>query len=206
MIRMEFISAWITQIILFIIVATIIDLMVPDLSMKKYIKLVLGLVLILLLLQPIFSLFQLDFEAAIGDAYTTVFETDSEIERMENSIEMQKNEIESTYDAYILEEMAVQLKSLTDEALLEEFQVQITAIDFVFEDEEEKTYEGLVEVIVYLEPSVAGYGQVEPIEEIIIGAETEDVETDDEAIITLLRDTWELRDKQITVIWEGGTS
>lgn len=203
---MEFISAWITQIILFIIVATIIDLMVPDLSMKKYIKLVLGLVLILLLLQPIFSLFQLDFEAAIGDAYTTVFETDSEIERMENSIEMQKNEIESTYDAYILEEMAVQLKSLTDEALLEEFQVQITAIDFVFEDEEEKTYEGLVEVIVYLEPSVAGYGQVEPIEEIIIGAETEDVETDDEAIITLLRDTWELRDKQITVIWEGGTS
>ncbi len=203
---MEFISAWITQIILFIIVATIIDLMVPDLSMKKYIKLVLGLVLILLLLQPIFSLFQLDFEAAIGDAYTTVFETDSEIERMKNSIEMQKNEIESTYDAYILEEMAVQLKSLTDEALLEEFQVQITAIDFVFEDEEEKTYEGLVEVIVYLEPSVAGYGQVEPIEEIIIGAETEDVETDDEAIITLLRDTWELRDKQITVIWEGGTS
>lgn len=206
MIRMEFISAWITQIILFIIVATIIDLMVPDLSMKKYIKLVLGLVLILLLLQPIFSLFQLDFEAAIEDAYTTFFETDSEIERMENSIEMQKNEIESTYDAYILEEMAVQLKSLTDEALLEEFQVQITAIDFVFEDEEEKTYEGLVEVIVYLEPSVAGYGQVEPIEEIIIGAETEDVETDDEAIITLLRDTWELRDKQITVIWEGGTS
>lgn len=203
---MEFISAWITQIILFIIVATIIDLMVPDLSMKKYIKLVLGLVLILLLLQPIFSLFQLDFEAAIGDAYTTVFETDSEIERMKNSIEMQKNEIESTYDAYILEEMAVQLKSLTDEALLEEFQVQITAIDFVFEDEEEKTYEGLVEVIVYLEPSVAGYGQVEPIEEIIIGAETEDVETDDEAIITLLRDTWELKDKQITVIWEGGTS
>lgn len=203
---MEFISAWITQIILFIIVATIIDLMVPDLSMKKYIKLVLGLVLILLLLQPIFSLFQLDFEAAIEDAYTTFFETDSEIERMENSIEMQKNEIESTYDAYILEEMAVQLKSLTDEALLEEFQVQITAIDFVFEDEEEKTYEGLVEVIVYLEPSVAGYGQVEPIEEIIIGAETEDVETDDEAIITLLRDTWELRDKQITVIWEGGTS
>lgn len=206
MIRMEFISAWITQIILFIIVATIIDLMVPDLSMKKYIKLVLGLVLILLLLQPIFSLFQLDFEAAIEDAYTTFFETDSEIERMENSIEMQKNEIESTYDAYILEEMAVQLKSLTDEALLEEFQVQITAIDFVFEDEEEKTYEGLVEVIVYLEPSVAGYGQVEPIEEIIIGAETEDVETDDEAIITLLRDTWELKDKQITVIWEGGTS
>lgn len=203
---MEFISAWITQIILFIIVATIIDLMVPDLSMKKYIKLVLGLVLILLLLQPIFSLFQLDFEAAIEDAYTTFFETDSEIERMENSIEMQKNEIESTYDAYILEEMAVQLKSLTDEALLEEFQVQITAIDFVFEDEEEKTYEGLVEVIVYLEPSVAGYGQVEPIEEIIIGAETEDVETDDEAIITLLRDTWELKDKQITVIWEGGTS
>lgn len=206
---MDYIIQWTTQIIIFIILAIIIDLIIPNNALEKYIRFVMGLILLLLFLQPILQLFQVDVQSTVEKTFARTMnqmETNYSKGSLENMIEIEKSEIELTQHAYILEEMAVQLKSLTDEALLEEFQVQITAIDFVFEDEEEKTYEGLVEVIVYLEPSVAGYGQVEPIEEIIIGAETEDVETDDEAIITLLRDTWELRDKQITVIWEGGTS
>lgn len=204
---MEFISDWITQIIIFILLATIIDLLTPNLAMSKYIKLVLGLILILILLTPIFSLFNLDFEGAINNNYRNLFEMDGEMERMESSIEMQKSEIESTHDAYILEEMAVQLKSLTNEELLDEHDAHITDINFQFEDETTKTYEGLTEVIVYLEKGADGEGNIKPIEQIVINSsEIEEDGEMDESIIELLRDKWELEDKKITIHWEGGTS
>lgn len=204
---MEFISDWITQIIIFILLATIIDLLTPNLAMSKYIKLVLGLILILILLTPIFSLFNLDFEGAINNNYRNLFEMDGEMERMESSIEMQKSEIESTHDAYILEEMAVQLKSLTNEELLDEHDAHITDINFQFEDETTKTYEGLTEVIVYLEKGADWEGNIKPIEQIVINSsEIEEDGEMDESIIELLRDKWELEDKKITIHWEGGTS
>ncbi|WP_336253647.1 stage III sporulation protein AF [Oceanobacillus sp. SE10311] len=198
---------WITQIIIFILVATIIDLLIPNLSMGKYIKLVLGLILILILLSPIFSLFNLDFEQAVADTYRSIFDTGGEMEEVQDSIELQKSEIESTHDAYILEEMAVQLTSLTDEALQTEYDARITDISFVFADEAEKTYEGLDEVIVYLEKSTAREGQIKPVEKIVINAEEDqELEEADEPIVELLRDRWELQDKKITVYWEGGAS
>ncbi len=204
---MEFISDWITQIIIFILLATIIDLLTPNLAMSKYIKLVLGLILILILLTPIFSFFNLDFEGAINNNYRNLFEMDGEMERMESSIEMQKSEIESTHDAYILEEMAVQLKSLTNEELLDEHDAHITDINFQFEDETTKTYEGLTEVIVYLEKGADWEGNIKPIEQIVINSsEIEEDGEMDESIIELLRDKWELEDKKITIHWEGGTS
>ena len=204
---MEMLTNWITQIIIFILVATIIDLLIPNLSMGKYIKLVLGLILILILLSPIFSLFNLDFEQAVGNTYQSLFETGGEMEQVQDSIELQKSEIESTHDAYILEEMAVQLISLTDEALQTEYDAKITDIDFIFTDEAEKTYEGLDEVIVYLEKSTTREGEIKPVEDIVItGKEEQELEEADEPIIDLLRDRWELQDKKITVYWEGGAS
>lgn len=198
---------WITQIIIFILVATIIDLLIPNLSMGKYIKLVLGLILILILLSPIFSLFNLDFEQAVADTYRSIFDTGGEMEEVQDSIELQKSEIESTHDAYILEEMAVQLTSLTDEVLQTEYDARITDISFVFADEAEKTYEGLDEVIVYLEKSTTREGQIKPVEKIVINAEEDqELEEADEPIVELLRDRWELQDKKITVYWEGGAS
>jgi stage III sporulation protein AF len=125
-------------------------------------------------------------------------------------MELQKDEIESTHDAYILEEMAVQLRSLAMKELEEEYEATITAIDFVFADESNKTYEELEEVIVYLEKSKDREGQIKPVEEIIINSRERNTDTEiteeDEPIIELLRDRWELRDKEIRIYWEGGTS
>src|SRR5690625_7633178 len=58
-----------------------------------------------------------------------------------------KKEIQASQDAYILEEMAVQLKTLAEDPLLENYQAVITNIDFEFSTEEKNTYEDLEEVI-----------------------------------------------------------
>lgn len=204
--RMEFITDWIAQIIIFILLATIIDLLIPNIGMKKYIKLVIGLILILILLAPIFALFQLDIESALKHTYSTVFEQEGSLEKVNDAIEMQKSEIEMTHDAYILEEMVVQLKSLANESLNEHHQAEISNIEFVFNDDTAMSYEGLEEVIVYLQESTAEEGGIRTVEEVVIGASDKEKIKDDDEIINQLRESWELTDKKITVYWEGGAS
>ena len=204
---MEFLTEWITQIIIFILLATIIDLLIPNLATKKYIKLVVGLILILILLTPIFTLFKLDIEGALNQTYSELFEQEGTNDIVKDSIEMQKNEIELTQDAYILEEMVVQLKTLANESLREHHQAEITDIFFEFHDQSPLSYEGLEEVIVYLQKVGDEEGTIQTVEEVVINTDAEEEAADDnESIIQLLRESWELTDKKITVHWEGGTS
>ena len=93
--KMEFISEWVTQIIIFILLATIIDLLVPKLTMHKYIKLAIGLILIIILLTPIFTLFKVDVEGHLLKNYETIFNDIETMDGTNNSLESQKNEIES---------------------------------------------------------------------------------------------------------------
>lgn len=204
--NMEFITEWIAQIVIFILLATIIDLLIPNIGMKKYIKLVIGLILILILLAPIFALFQLDIENALKHTYSTVFEQDGSLEKVNDAIEMQKSEIEMTHDAYILEEMVVQLKTLANEPLNKHHQAEISDIEFVFHDDTAMSYEGLEEVIVYLQKSTDGEGGIQTVEEVVIGTADKENTKDDDEIISQLRESWELTDKKITVYWEGGAS
>ncbi|UJL44814.1 stage III sporulation protein AF [Virgibacillus sp. NKC19-16] len=209
---MDALIQWVTQIIIFLLLAAIIDLLVPATSMKKYIKLVVGLILILILLQPIFYLFNINIQNELESSFRQLSEGNSSNESVENLIELQKNEIQGSQDAYILEQMAVQLKDLAEDPLLEEHQAEIRDIQFLFSSEEDHTFENLEEVIVYLrEADEEGEeGAVDLVEDVEINTDDEPVveqeEQDNEEIKALLREVWELRDKEVTITWEGGTS
>lgn len=53
---MEWISDWIRQIILIIFIATFIDLLLPSSSLERYVKLIMGLIIIVSILQPVLQL------------------------------------------------------------------------------------------------------------------------------------------------------
>lgn len=53
---MEWISDWIRQIILIIFIATFIDLLLPNSSLERYVKLIMGLIIIVSILQPVLQL------------------------------------------------------------------------------------------------------------------------------------------------------
>lgn len=197
---------WVTQIIMFVLLAAVIDLLTPQTAMKKYIKLIVGLLLILILLKPIFAIFQLDMEKAVSESVLQVsreMETDQNIE---NLIDFQKKEIESTQHAYILEQMAVQLKEIAEVPMEEEFELSISDIDFVFQDEE-MSMESLQEVIVYVEDADKGV-EIDEIEEVVIdtGSNKIEGEEENEPVQELLQRLWELEEQRITIVKEGGTS
>ncbi|MFB6362631.1 stage III sporulation protein AF [Paenibacillus elgii] len=53
---MDFLSGWLKSIVMVILLATFVDLLLPNHSMQRYVKTVIGLFLLLTLLQPLFSL------------------------------------------------------------------------------------------------------------------------------------------------------
>jgi stage III sporulation protein AF len=204
----DIIIQWVTQIILFIVIASIIDLLVPADSMKKYVKLVVGLILILILLEPIFHVFNTDIEKSIEMSINELNHELKSNEPIENQIEFQKKEIQSGQHAYILEQMAVQLKALAGDPLKEEYQVEITTIDFIFNDTENISFEELTEVIVYIDEAKNGEGAVNTVEDVVINSKRHQEEPGEEVseIEILLMEVWELTDKKVSIYWEGGAS
>ncbi len=59
---MEWLSEWIKQIILLVLIATFIDLLLPNQSFDRYVKLVLGLLIIMAILTPILQLVNQDID------------------------------------------------------------------------------------------------------------------------------------------------
>ncbi|MBT2214421.1 stage III sporulation protein AF [Virgibacillus dakarensis] len=205
---MDLLVEWVTQIVVFLIVAMIIDLIIPATVMKKYIKLVVGLILILIFLKPVFSLFDMNVEQALEASFSKLTKEESAEGSMENSIEMQKKEIQATQSAYILEEMAVQLKDLAKDKLAEDYQAKILDINFQLTTEEEPTYEDLEEVIVYLGQMEEEEGAVSTVDRIEINTDDPVVNEDEQdvqGIKNLLQDVWEINDDKLTIVWEGGS-
>lgn len=210
MINLEIVIQWVTQIIIFILLATVIDLLIPATSFKKYIKLVVGFILILILLKPIFFLFQIDVQHALEASISKLDRNSQQVESMENLIESQKNEIEGTQDAYILEQMAVQLKQIAKEPLKEGFQTEIKDIEFRFTHQGENTFENLDEVIVYLtESNNDGEGAVRVVDDVVIYSDSPNTSKEDkklQEIEAVLNEVWEMDKKKLILQWEGGPS
>ncbi|AUJ26301.1 stage III sporulation protein AF [Virgibacillus dokdonensis] len=204
---MQIVIDWVTQIILFILLATVIDLVIPANSMKKYMKLVVGLILILILLKPIFYIFQIDVQRAVESSLSGVFEEMNQNNSLDNSIKTQKNEIEATQDAYILEQMAVQLKEIAEDPLHEAFQTEITDIQFQFVNGKDKTYENLDKVIVYVNELKNGEGAVRNVDDVVIYSDSPDVSKENNELKDIenkLSDLWEMEQKNLILQWEGG--
>ena len=65
---MSFLAGWISNIIIFVLLATVIDMLLPNSSFQKYTKMVIGLLLIAMIITPILNLFQPDFEQFLSAA------------------------------------------------------------------------------------------------------------------------------------------
>lgn len=124
---MEFITGWVTNIILFVLLATVIDMLLPSSAMQKYAKMTIGLLLIAVILSPILELFNKDFEGLLT-VVTKDFQN-GEGNNLENLTEIKKKEIQAEQDAYILKKMAVLLKTGVEEELIDKYQMEIAEID-----------------------------------------------------------------------------
>jgi stage III sporulation protein AF len=204
----EFLSDWVMNIILFILLATIIDMLLPNSGMKKYVKMVTGLLLIVIILDPLFKLVSLDFEQTLS---TFHLQPENEEKNIENLIEMKKTEIQASNRAYILEQMAVQMKTEVEEELVEKYDVRVEQVLLSIKEEskEELSHEDISSIEVILseqqEEEKDSIPVVKPIEiDTSKQLQLEDPKRDVTKIISFLATEWEIDTEIIGVSVEGG--
>ncbi|SDM80595.1 stage III sporulation protein AF [Fictibacillus solisalsi] len=133
---MEFLTDWISNIVLIILLSVIVDLLLPNNGFQKYIKMVVGLLLILAILNPLLK--------AAGSNVDKVFEKigiDSRVKESEikNSIDTKKKEIQDSQSAYILEQTRVHMENLVKEELKTRYEVTISDLVLVPKQTAEST-------------------------------------------------------------------
>ncbi|MGA9227864.1 MAG: stage III sporulation protein AF [Mesobacillus sp.] len=205
---MDFLKEWVTNIIIFILLATVLDMLLPNSSFQKYTKIVTGLILIAIILSPIMKLFTTDFETAI--ASISQFNSQDEEKNIKNSIEIQKKEIQASQHAYILETMAVQLKTAAEEELMEQQGMEIANIELEVNDQDQRPFpENLQYVIVHVKEAENEGETVAVVREVEIDTDaplpSKQTSKNTDQISSLLSEKWNVPESSIQIMIEGGS-
>jgi len=202
---MEFLNEWITNIIIFILLAAVVEMLLPQTSLQKYVKLVLGLILIVIILNPIFTLFAVDTETLFKQAQSL----SEEYQRLERNLEKQKLEIQAEQAAYILEQTAVQLKGMTEEALAEQFNYQISEIQLSVKEKTDLVAYSPEEILNNLASIKINLVRINPdrsvqaVKEVVIDtSKKREKDGRDEEIRTYLADKWGVDPRIIDIFIE----
>ncbi|TLS36369.1 stage III sporulation protein AF [Pseudalkalibacillus caeni] len=205
------ISDWIANIILLILIATILELLLPNSSLERYVKMVIGLMLIAVIITPVLSIFSKDFDQMLRSVH---FDQLVPSKTLENSIENKKSEIQASNRAYILEQMAVQMENQVEEELRKKYGLEIKAMDVELSSGAETSQEAekIEKITVVLDESgQSGEDKTVPVvKEVKIDLskkQNEQVKHNKTNTITyFLADKWGVYPNQIDLQSEGGDS
>lgn len=188
-------------------------MLLPSSSMQKYVKMVTGLLLILIILTPLFSLFKTDLDQALLNMNLKPVQSEK---NLENLIDLKKKEIQASQRAYILETMAVQLESEVEEELVQnEYDLTVQKVNVFLSSavdvKETVTLDDIQSIEVVLSKETAEPDDVPVVKpvEIDTSKQTEPVykkvdQTNVKAITKSLSTRWELDSDKIVVTVEGG--
>jgi stage III sporulation protein AF len=197
-------TQWIANIILFILLATIIDMLLPNSSLQKYAKMVTGLLLMLIIITPIFQLLHVNVDKLLASMNLSQL---SEEKNIENLMELKKKEIQASQHAYILEQMAVQMETEVKEELMEQYGVAIEDIAIDMESSNENSsYEDITSIHVTVQPK--GEEAVSAIKVVSIDTSkpipNERKNKDEQKIKSFLANRWGIEEERIVVTLEEG--
>ncbi|HZG60466.1 MAG TPA: stage III sporulation protein AF [Anoxybacillus sp.] len=205
---MSFIVEWITNIIIFILLAIVIDLLLPSTNLQKYVKMVIGLILILIMLSPILKIFAVDVEQIIALIHAG---GDAEKNQIENVIEQKKTEIQASQRAYILEQMAVHMKKDVAEELMNQYGLTIKDITFEISREETLRFPDDIQFIkVIVAPDKKEQSGIVPTVQPIEIDTSEPMDRIDEHrklamdTASFLANKWGINEEKIAIRVEGG--
>ncbi|MFS0601889.1 stage III sporulation protein AF [Peribacillus frigoritolerans] len=200
---MSFLAGWVSNIIIFVLLATVIDMLLPNSALQKYAKMVIGLLLIAIIITPILGLFNKDFDDIITAA-TSEFE-DQKKKDLGNLTEMKKKEIQATQGAYILKQMAVDLQAEVEEELMADYNMRISSIDVGVKNEEEPGVDDLQNITISLEKAEGKENsEIEAVAKVDINTDSPSTSNDAnlDAVKRFLATSWSVDEEIIEIAGE----
>lgn len=200
---MAIISSWILRIIIFIIVATIIDALLPENKMKQYVYLVFGFILFLIFTQPLLYLFSIDINKEINKVESIINKSENELNHTSTTYELQKDEIELEQRAYILKQAKNTLMNEANSVLEEDHQVAIIDLQLIFKEQDFNEEEINQYDVTITDIKGEDNSKVEPI---IISTKKDTPKEKKIKQTSLIKETisqvWEVQKEIINVNWE----
>ncbi|MGM0887821.1 MAG: stage III sporulation protein AF [Bacillota bacterium] len=200
---MSFLAGWVSNIIIFVLLATVIDMLLPNSALQKYAKMVIGLLLIAIIITPILGLFNKDFDDILTAA-TSEFE-DQKKKDLGNLTEMKKKEIQATQGAYILKQMAVDLQAEVEEELMEDYNMRISSIDVGVKNEEDPGVDDLQNITISLEKAEGKENsEIEAVAKVDINTDSPSTSNDAnlDAVKRFLATSWSVDEEIIEIAGE----
>ncbi|MBW7458602.1 stage III sporulation protein AF, partial [Paenibacillus sepulcri] len=119
---LTWLASWLQQIIAVVLLAGFIDLLLPNQTMQRYVRLVAGLIILLTILTPILNLLQGDFSTRLDQNMQNWFKS----EPAKGELRMPTlQDIERDADALRIKQQA-SVATLTEKQLAEAMRAQIT--------------------------------------------------------------------------------
>ncbi len=201
---MSIISNWILRIIIFIIIATIIDALLPETKMKQYVYLVFGFILFLIFTQPLLYLFSIDVFKEVNKAESFIEQSNRETFNQPISYDFQKNEIEAEQRAYILKQAKSKLMEEANSVLDNLYDVKITDLQFEFNNEFDN--DSIQQFNVTISPIEKSdhNSQIEPVIISTKKQHEDNLTVNTKAIQGELSKLWGIQYEHINVVWGGG--
>ncbi len=208
--HLAILSDWISQIIIFIFIGSILELIIPNNSMKRYVHIVVGLILLLILIKPILFLFSTHVPSAIEQIEHAIFNQDEALFTSEKQIDLKEKEIHQQQDAYIWNEVKSQMMFEANKALQQEaIGITVSDIQFLADEEEQLELDNINKIIVTLTSAEEerGVAIVQPIE---IGKDDIEEKQDESPLGNEVREVlaalWRIETEKIEYIWEEGAT
>lgn len=148
--KLAFITEWTEKLIIIILIATMLELFLPDNRFQAYIKIVMGLLIILVMLDPLANLLHLHMPS-INQVQSTSQQSSTE----KNKIKKLKNEIDQQNAAYIQKQMVVQLKDMVNKEVQDTYGYQIMTIEMKMAASKESQAKQVDHLTVYLSKHAA---------------------------------------------------
>lgn len=217
---MNFLTEWLINIIVLIILATILEMLLPNSVMKRYVEMVVGILLLVVMIQPILSIITEDVDAWL---LSLPIHDDETEEKITNSAHLQKREIQLGQRAYISEQVAIQLEQKVSTPLQNQFQLAITQLTVEMAEDPvalmtnpEITHAHVIVTPIFEEneknDALHVHSEIKQVEMVQIdNIEKQSKERDekeqrrvDDDITQFLATHWNIEKKNIVLTWEGG--
>ncbi|HHU20738.1 MAG TPA: stage III sporulation protein AF [Bacilli bacterium] len=202
---MNFLTNWITQMIVLIFIMMLTLMVLPDRSMKKYAQFSLSITFMFLFIQPITTLFNINISDESNKIVDSLFGSNSR-SVLENEIDLKKKEIQATSDAYVIDEMANQLKAEMEDEFAQVFEYELKRVD-IFSETDQAI---VIEELVFHFTITDNNQQTLLIEPVIISASNHKIDhdqqtiNDNQQILNWFSNKLSVNQNQIQISWEGG--
>jgi stage III sporulation protein AF len=168
----EALSQWLERIILLVLLATFLDVILPNASMQKYVKLIMGLLILLALLTPLMQLFQKDFSPdklalrimnfnspTTEDNFKKIKDYGEKLmkQNQQDTKKYAVDQMESLMKAKVEEQFGVQVKSVKISLEKKEMDKEqeypvISAVQLVLDKDTKTTSHGVTEKSIEVKP------------------------------------------------------